>query len=169
MPDRLETAPPGCRSRARGYVVTCVTAVLALALAGSAPARAEDAPWLLGVEGGLSAIHDDDRSAGGALRLSRDLGGGPLRFQLGVAAAAHGAMDLGLEWRVLRRARVSPFLGVGGGLMSEDEYFGPFLRATAGLEARLSDRAVLRLGAQAGTHDGQAGPHQATIGIGWRF
>lgn len=117
----------------------------------------------------MSEIHDDDRSAGGALRLSRDLGGGPFHIQAGIAAAAYGAVDLGLEWRVLPRARVSPFLGVGGGLMGEDEYVGLFVRGTAGLEARLSERAVLRLGVQGGTHDGQPGPHQATIGIGWRF
>jgi hypothetical protein len=53
--------------------------------------------------------------------------------------------------------------------MGEDEYTGGFFRGTAGLEARLSARAVLRLALQAGTHDGEAGPHLATIGIGWRF
>jgi hypothetical protein len=142
-------------------------AVLGLALAASR-ARAED-PWLVTAEAGVSAIHDDDRSAGGALRLSRDLGSSPLRLQLGVAAATYGAVDLGVEWRMLPGARVSPFLGVGGGVMGEDDYGGTFVRVSGGLEARLSKNAVLRLGLQGGRHDGQAGPHQATLGVGWRF
>jgi hypothetical protein len=165
MSNPFEIAPHR-RAVSRRFVTT-VTAVLGLALAASR-ARAED-PWLVTAEAGLSAIHDDDRTAGGALRVSRDLGSGPLRVQLGVAAATYGALDLGLEWRLLPGARVSPFLGVGGGVMAEDEYGGTFVRVSGGLEALLSKSAVLRLGVQGGRHDGQEGPHQATIGIGWRF
>ena len=166
MANRFENAPHR-RARSRRFVTT-VTAALALTMA-AARARAED-PWLVTAEAGVGAIHDDDRSAAGALRLSRDLGSGPFRLQLGVAGATYGAVDLGLEWRVLPGARVSPFLGVGGGLMTEDDYIGgTFVRGTAGIEARLSKNAVLRLGLQGGRHDGQKGPHQATIGIGWRF
>jgi hypothetical protein len=83
--------------------------------------------------------------------------------------AGYGALDLGVEAHPWPRARVSPFLGVGAGIMAEDEYIGTFLRGTAGLEAKLSRGAVLRLAVQAGTHDGQDGPHLATLGVGWRF
>lgn len=165
MSNRFEIAPHR-RARSRKFVTT-ITAVLGLASAATR-AHAED-PWLVTAEAGVSAIHDDDRSAGGALRLSRDLGSSPLRLQLGVAAASYGAVDLGLEWRMLPGARVSPFVGVGGGVMGEDDYGGTFVRVSGGLEAQLSKNAVLRLGLQGGRHDGQKGPHQATIGIGWRF
>jgi hypothetical protein len=76
---------------------------------------------------------------------------------------------VGIEARLCRSCRVSPVLGMGGGLLAEDEYGGTFGRATAGLEAALTPRLVLRATVQAGTHDGQAGPHHAAIGLGWRF
>jgi hypothetical protein len=141
-----------------------------LALAAIAPAGADGEPRsILSVEGGGTRIHDDDSTVG-ALRIHRGLGSrGLFRIQLGATVAAFGTLDLGVEFHPWPRARVSPFLGAGGGLMSEDEYFGTFVRGTAGLEAKLSRRVVLRLAFQAGTHDGEAGPHLATLGVGWRF
>lgn len=163
---RVETP---CRRALTLPNVIRIMAVLALTLLASARAQADD-DWLLSLEAGRSQIHDNDlHSWCGGLHMSRDLGQSPFRFQAGVAVASEGALDLGLEWRVLPRARVSPFVGVGGGLLAEEDYTGPFWRATAGVEAQLSTRAVLRLAIQAGTHDGQEGPHRATVGLGWRF
>ena len=143
----------------------------ALAIAAAAPARAEDPPrWMLFAEGGGSRIHDDDHGGVGALGLQRDLGSrGLFRIQLAAAAASYGAIDLGVEAHLWARARVSPFLGAGAGLMSEEDYGDSYYRARAGVEVKLSGNAVVRLAVQAGTHDGQAGPHSATVGFGWRF
>lgn len=145
--------------------------LISLVLAGAAAARAEEPRrFTLSVEAGRSRIHDNGVATWvGALRLHRTIGAGVLRLQVGAAASSYGALDAGLEVHPWPRARVSPFLGAGGGLMSEEDYVGGFLRATAGMEAKLSPRAVLRLAVQAGTHDGQAGPHSATIGFGLRF
>jgi hypothetical protein len=51
--------------------------------------------------------------------------------------------------------------------MAEPEYGGLFLRVTGGVGVRLTSRATARLLVQRGTHDGQPGPHLATIGIQW--
>lgn len=144
--------------------------ITTLALAAASPARGGDGPrWMVSAEGGRIRIHDDE-TAVGALRIQRDLGSrGLFRVQLGAIVAASGALDAGVELHPWPQARVSPFLGAGGGLMSEDEYFGLYFRGTAGLEAKLSTSVVMRLCVQAGTHDGQAGPHLATLGLGWRF
>jgi hypothetical protein len=145
--------------------------LVALAVLAAAHSRAAEAPrWILSAEAGGTRIHSDDRSQAGALRLQREIGSrGIVRAQLGLAVAAYQALDAGLELHPWPRARVSPFVGAGGGYMVEDEFEGGFLRGTAGLEARLSARGALRLAVQAGTHDGDAGPHLLTIGIGWRF
>lgn len=144
-----------------------------LVLAGAAAARAEEPRrWTLSAEAGRSRLHDDGVETWAvALRVQRSIGpAGVLRLQLGAVASGYGALDAGLEVHPWPRARVSPFLGAGGGYMSEeDEFDGGFLRATVGMEAKLSSRAVLRLAVQAGTHDGQAGPHIATVGLGFRF
>lgn len=165
MPDGVEIVRP---PRRRFAAVMRVTAVLAVLLAAGR-AHADDA-WLVSLEGGASQIHEGDlRSACGALRLSRDLGASPFRIQASASVASAGALDLGLEWRVRPRARLTPFVGVGGGLLAEEEWTGFFWRGTAGVEARLTTNAVARLSVQAGRHDGQAGPHQAMLGFGWRF
>lgn len=145
-------------------------AIPGLTLLLLSPPRAPADDWLVSVEGGRTWTHTDDRSAAAALRVSRRLGSlDTVRLQAGIGVASYGALDVGLEWRPSPGRRVVPFLGVGGGLMGEDEYAGPFLRGTFGLEIALSDRVVARLAAQAGTHDGQRGPHLATLGFGWRF
>jgi hypothetical protein len=145
----------------------------AMVLVGAAGAAvAEEAPraWTIAVEPAWGRIHDDDQAAAGSLRVFRDLGrSGLLRAQAGIAISSYRALDVGIEARFCRSCRVSPVLGVGGGLMGEDDYGGTFARATAGLEAVLAPRLVLRATVEAGTHDGQAGPHLAAVGLGWRF
>jgi hypothetical protein len=143
-----------------------------LVLAGAAARAEEPRRWTLSAEAGPSRLHENGVTTWvGALRLHRSLGAaGVLRLQLGAAASGYGTLDAGLEVHPWSRARVSPFLGAGAGYITEEsEYEGPFVRGTVGIEAKLSPRVVLRLAVQAGTHDGQAGPHAATIGIGWRF
>jgi hypothetical protein len=141
-------------------------------IAGAGTAAADEVPraWTLAAEPAWGRIHDDDEAAAGSLRVFRAFDrGGRLRAQLGLTLSSYGALDVGVEARLCRSCRVSPVLGVGGGLLAEDEYDGGFLRATAGLEAVLAPRLVLRATVQAGTHDGQAGPHLAALGLGWRF
>ena len=144
---------------------------MAMVLVGAAGAAvAEEAPraWTIAAEPAWGRIHDD-QAAAGSLRVLRDLGGGGLRAEAGLAISSYRALDVGIEARLCRSCRVSPVLGVGGGLMGEEDYGGAFARATAGLEAVLAPRLVLRATVQAGTHDGQAGPHLAAVGLGWRF
>lgn len=146
--------------------------VLAVSIGGAMTARAEDVPraWTIAAEPSWGRIHEDDDAPAGSLRLLRRLGrSGVLRAQLGLTASSYGAVDLGVEARLCRACRVSPVVGVGTGLLLEDEYGGTFARATAGVEAALAPRLVLRATVQAGTHDGQAGPHLAALGLGWRF
>ena len=126
--------------------------------------------WTLAAEPAWGRTHEDDEAAAGSLRVFRALDrGGRWRAQAGLTASSYGTLDLGIEARLCRSCRVSPVLGVGGGLMGEDESDGTFARATAGIEAVLAPRLVLRATVQAGTHDGQAGPHLAAMGLGWRF
>jgi hypothetical protein len=141
-----------------------------VALIAAAAAAAEEAPraWTIAVEPARARLHGDGYA--GSVRVLRDLGRGALRAQLGLTAwEPGGALDAGIEARVCPKCRVSPVLGVGGGLMGENGYGGPFARATAGIEAVLTPRLVLRATVQAGTHDGQSGPHLAAVAIGWRF
>lgn len=148
-----------------------------LALCAATQARAGEPRWTLWAEGGATHIHDDDHAGVGALRLQRDLDSrGVFRAQLGLVLSLHGAVeslysavDFGVEAHPWPRSRVSPFVGAGLGLMSEEDYGEEFFRGTAGLQVMLSRSVVLRGALQAGTHDGQAGPHLATLAIGWRF
>jgi hypothetical protein len=147
-------------------------ATVALWIGAAGTAAAGEAPrgWTVAAEAGGVRIHDDDDGAAGSLRVFRRLGrSGRLSAQAGLTVSSYGALDVGIEARLCRSCRVSPVLGMGGGLLAEDEYGGTFGRATAGLEAALTPRLVLRATVQAGTHDGQAGPHHAAIGLGWRF
>lgn len=133
-------------------------------------ASAGEPRWALWAEGGGARIHDDDQAGAGALRLQRDLDSrGVFRLQAGLVLSLYGAVDLGVEVHPLPRSRVSPFFGAGFGLMGEEDYGGTFFRGTAGLQVMLTRSVFLRSAVQAGTHGGQAGPHLATIGIGWRF
>jgi hypothetical protein len=137
---------------------------------GAAAGAEEDVrSWTVAAEPARARLHGD--GVAGSVRAFRDLGaGGVLRAQAGLTGwAPGGALDAGIEVRVCPKCRVSPVLGVGGGLMAEDEYTGTFARATAGVEAVLRPRLVLRATLQAGTHDGQAGPHLVALGLGWRF
>jgi hypothetical protein len=141
-----------------------------LALCSGTQARAGEPRWTLWAEGGSTHIHDDDDAGVGALRLQRDLDSrGVFRAQLGFVVSLYGAVDLGVEAHPRPRSRVSPFFGAGLGLMGEEDYGRWFFRGTAGLQVMLSRSVVLRGALQVGTHDGQAGPHLATIGLGWRF
>jgi hypothetical protein len=148
-----------------------ITLLLGLtALGAGAPARAAEPRWTLWAEGGGTRIHDDDQEGVGALRVQRDLDSrGVFRVQTGLVLSLYGALDVGVEAHPWPRSRVSPFVGAGAGLMDEEDYGGAFFRGTAGLQVVLSRSVVLRGALQAGTHDGQAGPHLATIGVGWRF
>jgi hypothetical protein len=146
------------------------TVALWIGAAGTAAAGEVPRAWTVAAEAGGVRIHDDDGGAAGSLRVFRRLGrSGRLSAQAGLAVSSYAALDVGIEARLCRSCRVSPVLGMGGGLLVEDEYGGTFVRATAGLEAALTPRLVLRATVQAGTHDGQAGPHHAAIGLGWRF
>jgi hypothetical protein len=149
-------------------------AAVAALMGGAVTAAAEDVPrpWTLAVEPSWGRIHEDDDAPAGSLRLFRRLGrGGAWRAQLGLTLSSYGALDAGVEWRACPSCRVSPVLGGGGGVLVEGdgEYGGSFARATAGIEAFLAPRLVLRATVQAGTHDGQGGPHLAALGLGWRF
>lgn len=146
-----------------------VVAVL-VGAAGAAAAEERTRPWTVAVEPAWGRIHDDDGAPAGALRVFRALdGGGRFRAQLGLAASTYGALDVGVEARLCGSCRVSPVIGLGGGLLAEEDYGGTFGRATAGVEAELTPSFTLRATVQAGTHDGQAGPHLASLGLGWRF
>jgi hypothetical protein len=147
-------------------------AAVAVLIGGAVTAAAEEVPraWTLALEPAWGRIHDDDEAAAGSLRVFRTIDrGGRWRAQAGLTVSSYGALDVGIEARLCRSCRVSPVLGVGGGLLAEEGYGGTFARATAGLEAVLAPRLVLRATVQAGTHDGQAGPHLAALGLGWRF
>jgi hypothetical protein len=144
----------------------------AVLLGAAARARGEDArpAWTVAAEAGYGRIHDDDSAPVGALRVFRRLARSDvLRVQLGAALSSYGAIDAGVEARLCPSCRVSPVLGAGAGLMLEDDYGGAVFRASAGVEAVLARNLVLRAMVQAGVHDGQAGPHLATVGVGWRF
>ena len=138
-------------------------AAVAVLIGGTVTAAAEEVPraWTLAAEPAWGRTHDDDEAAAGSLRVFRALDrGGRWRAQAGLTVSSYGTLDLGIEARLCRSCRVSPVLGVGGGLMGEGEYDGlTFARATAGIEAVLAPRLVLRATVQVGTHDGQAGPH----------
>ena len=141
-----------------------------LVLCAATQASAGEPRWTLWAEGGATRIHDDDQAGVGALRLQRDLDSrGVFRAQLGLVLSLYSAVDFGVEAHPWPRSRVSPFVGAGLGLMSEEDYGEEFFRGTAGLQVMLSRSVVLRGALQAGTHDGQAGPHLATLAIGWRF
>jgi hypothetical protein len=143
-------------------------------LMGTATAAAEDVPraWSIAAEPSWGRIHEDEEDSAGSLRVFRRLGRSDAwRAQLGLTLSSYGALDAGVEWRACPACRVSPVLGAGVGVLLEGgaEYGGSFARATAGVEAALTPRLVLRATVQAGTHDGQAGPHLAALGLGWRF
>jgi hypothetical protein len=149
-------------------------AAAAVLMGGAVTAAAEDVPraWTIAAEPAGGRIHEDDEAPAGSLRVFRRLGrSGALRAQLGLTLSSYGALDAGVEWRTCPSCRVSPVLGAGGGVLLEGdgEFGGAFGRATAGVEAVLTPRLVLRATVQAGTHDGQAGPHLAALGLGWRF
>ena len=132
---------------------------------------ASPGPWSIRVEGGLSRIHSDDRGAGGALRVARDLGaarGASLEVGL-MSGHSYAALDLGLEARLCRGCRFAPFLGIGVGALGEEDYTGWLARVTGGVAAPMGTRVFLRASAQLAVHGGQRGPHLFTVGLGYRF
>lgn len=133
-------------------------------------------PWTVIVEMGVSDVHGRTEADGfgGALRLARRLFGydwmrAEVAFAGGQADRNFGTAELGLEFRLCARCRITGFLGLGGGFLQEEHWNGGMLRANVGAEARLSERFSVRVAAQAGTHDGVRGPHLATLGVAWRF
>ena len=58
---------------------------------------------------------------------------------------------------------------VGGGLLLEDGYTGPFFRGGGGVELEVSPRVALRATAQAASHDGEGGPHHIYLGLDYRW
>lgn len=107
-------------------------------------------PWTIRVEGGFSRIHLDDRGKGGALRVARDIGAaraGSLEVGL-MSGPSYVALDLGLEARLCRACRLTPFLGIGVGALGEEDYAGWLARVTGGVAAPLGSRVILRASAQ---------------------
>ena len=139
-------------------------AMATVVMGSAAAAGAEEAPraWMIAVEPASAHLH------GTASRVRPGVPGPRgrrhARRSSATGLAPGGALDAGIEARFCRSCRVSPVLGLAAVLMGEDDYGGTFARATAGLEAVLTPRLVLRATVQAGTHDGQAGPHLAAVG-----
>ena len=149
---------------------------LAAAFIAAAPARAQERPWTVILEGGVSDMHGETAADGGAgaLRLARRIAGydwmrAEVAFTGGAADEDFGTAELGIELRLCPTCRIVAFVGGGGGFLYEPEWNGGMLRANAGLEGRISSRLSVRAMAQAGTHDGVRGPHLAMIGLAWRF
>ena len=144
-------------------------AVLLVAALAS-PIRAQGRVTVLRAEIGSSEMHDGNSGASGGLYVGRSLDDRDrVRLQLGAfGGPAYAALDLGLELR-LRAGPVNLFVGGGAGLLGEEDYGGAFVRAGGGADIALSERVTARATAQAGTHDGQSGPHLIAVGIEYRF
>jgi hypothetical protein len=163
------------RYRALGRVMSVFSF---LAISSVPAAFAQQRPWAVTLEGGVSDMHGETRVEGGAgaLRVSRRLMGYPwLRGEVAFSGGSagddrgFGTAELGIELRWCTQCRFTPFVGGGGGWLKESHWDGGMLRANAGVEARVTERLSARLMAQAGTHDGVRGPHLATLGLTWRF
>ena len=147
---------------------TLSTAGFVLLLAS--PLLAQDArPWAIRMEGAVMQSHSDDTLPAGALRLSTALGSAGTSLDIGVTGSASLSVDVGLEQRLCRNCRVTPFVGAGVGFLGEDGYSGLMVRGTAGIEAALGSDWFARVSGQIGRHDGQSGPHQFAVGFGRRF
>jgi len=94
---------------------------------------------------------------------------GIARLELGAsysgADEGYVALEVGGELRPLAKGRITPLLGVGAGVLLEPEFSGEMVRGTLALEAEVSVRVALRLGAQLGQHGGARGPNTIFIGI----
>lgn len=129
--------------------------------------------WHITAAVGQSDIHENRSSGfGWAAHVGRSRANARGVFaELGLAGGTSDegflALDGGVGIRVLPNSVISPVLGVGAGVMGEPEYTGLFLRATGGVDVRLTSRARARLVVQRGSHGGQSGPHLATIGLQW--
>jgi hypothetical protein len=156
---------------------TGCTGLLALVLVFVAPAaRAEELrPWMVSGAGGLAAIHETSRTGPFlGIQVHRVLWGDRLRLDAGGLAATadegFGVLDVGIELRICSApCTAAGYIGVGAGILSEPEFGGGSFRLDGGLEVRLSDRNVLRIGVQGGTHGGRSGPHLIAVGFGRRF
>jgi hypothetical protein len=156
---------------------TGCSGLLALVLLFIAPvAKAEGLrPWMVSGAGGLAAIHETSRTGPFlGIQVHRILWGDRLRLDAGalVAAADEGFGDLGvgIEFRLCSEpCTAAGYIGVGAGVLSEPEFGGGSFRLDGGLEVRLSERNVLRLGVQGGTHGGRSGPHLISVAFGRRF
>jgi hypothetical protein len=117
------------------------------------------------IEAGRADIHRASSTGMvAALRLGRRADSlGVLRIDLGAsysgADEGYLTVEFGAEVRPLARARVTPVLGVGVGLLSEPEFTGEIVRGTLALEVEVASGVAVRLGGQLGRHGGQRGPN----------
>jgi len=151
-------------------------ACLALVMVAGQTVHAEEhRRWMFSAESGAAAMHQ--ASFDGALfgiRLHRLLGSGLVRVDaagmFGTADEGFGVLEAGLELRLCSApCKAGAYIGGGAGRLSEPEFGGWAFRVNGGLELRVSERNVLRIGGQGGTHGGRSGPHLITIAFGHRF
>jgi len=155
------------------------TGTLFFAALSAMPAHAQSQrPWAVTLEGAVSDLHGKTAvdGPGAALRLSRKLMNRDwMRGEVALTGGSadenrgFGTVEAGVEFRWCTACRFTPFIGGGGGWLTESHWDGGMLRANVGVEARVSDRLSARFMAQAGTHDGVRGPHLATLGLTWHF
>ena len=154
------------------------TALLFAALSAMPAYAQSQRPWAVTLEGAVSDLHGKTAidGPGGALRLSRRLMNRDwMRGEVALTGGSadenrgFGTVEAGVEFRWCTACRFTPFIGGGGGWLTESHWDGGMLRANVGVEARVSDRLSARLMAQAGTHDGVRGPNLATLGLTWHF
>lgn len=150
---------------------------LAIVVLGSAPAMAQEGPWVLRADVGWADIHDSpDRGPSGSLRLGRAMGASRiLSLDLGVNAglADEGFVSgvLGLEARGWPQGTVSPFARLEGGVIIEESAGYGLLGVGGGLVVRLKPSLSLRASAMFAGHafpEG-VGPTVFQVGIEHRF
>jgi len=129
------------------------------------PARKSLPPWYGKIEMGRAEIHVHGAEGSWlAIRLGRRLDESgyawlDLGFTRAGADGGFGTLELGIELQPLPRAVVTPFLGLGGGILGESEFTGTMGRASLGVDARLQRNISLRVGIQGASHGGEPGPN----------
>jgi hypothetical protein len=122
--------------------------------------------------GGVLSNHGgSDKGITGALRfvVSRR-GDDALRLETGVIAGdPFLGLDGGIELRYPRASRLGVVLRAGGGLLVEDGFIGPFVRAGGGVEWDVGPRVTLRATGQGGHHGGVGGPHLLYVGLDYSW
>jgi hypothetical protein len=151
------------------------TALVCLAILCAAPRPAESQEprtKRIRAEVGYSSNHGgSDKGITGGLRfvVSRR-GDDALRLETGVIAGNPflGA-DAGIELRYPAESSLGLVLRAGGGLLVEDGFIGPFVRAGGGVEWDVGPRVTLRATGQGGHHGGVGGPHLLYVGLDYRW